>query len=185
MKDPATDAGKNPRTHEVVIHTTEDPQRPIKRSITKVYRVGTTTPNGEFLYYTQTFEGQAFGGQFVDHSQEVGKYSEPIFAVDIDRATGTRTVTGIRKSETRYEIPFTATGKFTDPSTGEETTLADLPIVQDCKFYAINNGKKYGLNVTVEEFANKSLAELTEFGKTGKWPTVVEEAKVRGKGKQD
>lgn len=182
LVDPAPEAGKNPRKHEVVIHTEEDPQRPIKRTITKVYRLKNT--EGEFLYYTQSFEGMTFGGQFVDHSQEVGKYDEPVFTVDVDRATGRKTITGIRKKEPKFEIPFPVNNsKFVDPSTGEQTTLTDLPIAVDCKFYAVNNGKKYALAISAEEFMDKTFGELVEFGKSGKWPAPMEEAPkvVRGK----
>lgn len=186
VTDPAPEAAGNPRKHEIVAYTTEDLQRPIKRVVYSVYRIRNTS--GEFLYYKEHFEGNAYGGLFVEHSRETGKYDEPIFNVDKDLATGKQTITGIRKKEARYEIPFPVNNsKFTDPSTGEETTLTDLPIGVDCKYYVVTNDRKYALpSIGIEEFTAKPFGELVEYGKTGKWPTAVEEApKVTRSKKQD
>lgn len=152
---------------KLITHTKEDPQRPIKRSVTRLYRV--RQGEGECLYYTEELHGQNFRGKFEDHSRTVGKYDEPVFEFDVDRETGERTATSVHHTDTKYEIPFT-TGKFKDPSTGVETTLEELPLSENCKFHVRVPGRTYALpGITLDEFTEKSFSELVEYGKTGKW----------------
>ena len=169
----------------IVISTTEAADRPIKREIKNVYRV--KQADGEFMYYVEYLAGETFTGTPYDKHRIVGKYDEPVFSKERDRENGATIITGIRDHVTRYEIPFTA-GEFEDPSTGDKTTLAELPKSPELKLY-IRTGqdRPYELaGLSLEDYQNRSFEDLMFYAKNNnKWPEAVEAAKKKGSKKDE
>ena len=165
LADPASEDPSKPREEKLCIETVEDTDRPIKRTVHKIFR----TPS--HLYFTQVLRGQNFSGdKRLDTTQIVGKYNFTEFAKLRNRETGQVTVSGIADVIQKYEIPFTA-GEFKDPSTGENTTIEALPKSETCQYYVVAATRKYALNaISLHDFLNRSFEELVEYGKNGKWP---------------
>jgi len=148
-------------------YTEEDPERPIKRLVTRFYRTK------DSLYFIQTLKGQNFeGSKRRDLTQIVGKYKFSQFFGLRNRETGIVTTTGERDIIDKYDIPFPGTGEFIDPSTGETTTVAALPRSELCSFYLIPANKKpLLLRVTLEQFLTKSYDDWLCLGKNKNvWP---------------
>lgn len=154
----------------IVISTTEAVDRPIKRQVKNIYRVKQS--DGQFMYYVEYLAGETFSGTPYDKHRVVGKYDEPVFSKERDRESGSIVITGIRDYETKYEIPFT-TGQFEDPSTGEKTTIADLPKSEELKLY-IRTGqdRPYELaGMSIEDYTTRPFEDLMFYAKNNnKWP---------------
>lgn len=181
VKDPMSDP-KNPRVMDFVLETKEVDERPIKRQIVKFYRV----KNGEkeHVYYVEMLEGQAFSGKILNHTRIVGKYGMPVFQKDINRETGSTTITGIHRIDQEYDIPY-GVKSFTDPSTGEETSLEQLGKLRtsQTKYYVKTQDRSFGLrNISFEDFTTKSFEDLVHYGDKGTWPaTPKPEEKAKSK----
>lgn len=153
------------------IETTEDNERPIERKVTKFYR----TADGK-MYFIQTLKGQDWQGKTaVEVTQIVGKHKAPVYNGLRDRQTGVTSVTGIRTIKDIYTIPFTAES-FLDPSTGERTTLQDLPKAQKVSYFVIANNQKYQCNdIIMDEFLTRPTSDLVYYAThTQQWPVSVE-----------
>jgi hypothetical protein len=173
LVEPFPEDPKMPRTEKICVKTEEDPQRPIKRTITHVYRI--KTPEGkEFFFYKHHLEGENFqGDKKVDVTQIVGRYYEPDFEKVRNRETGTTTITGHKDGRLVYEIPFAQNSEFVDPATGERTTLEELrKFVRDKIWtYVYTSGRKYELiGINFDQFISKSYEDLVYYGMHNRWP---------------
>lgn len=148
----------------------ETAERPIKRAVTKMHR----TEEGN-VYYTQTLQGEKWDDKTdLYATQVVGKFDMPTFKVTKDPETSETTKVGIKDINTEFEIPLTDR-EFTDPSTGEKTTLKDLHkmATKGFIFYVKTYSRTYALRgITIDEFIHRSFADLTYRGKNEVWPPI-------------
>lgn len=149
----------------------EDPNRPIKRTISKFHRL-----EDGHVTYSEHLEGERYDGtDAVTHTRLVGKYQMPKIRIRHNRETGESAPGNITDFTPTFEIPLTG-GKFIDPSTGKETTLADLykMAAKDFVFYAKAFARTYSLRgITLDEFIHRPFEDLVFRGENKKWPEPV------------
>lgn len=171
LTDPASEDPRSPRVEKICVKTVEDPQRPIKRQIHKLYRI--RNPEGvESFFWVQHLSGENFtGDKPVDCSQTVGRYIEPKYTKIKNRETGVEKITGHADGVPVFEIPF-SNGKFTDPSTSEQASIEDLAkyVGDKAWFYVYTSGRKYELiGITLQQFISATYDELVYFAIHNAW----------------
>lgn len=168
LVDPQAQEGTKARTETIVTETNERHGQPITREIKRFLRV--KHGDKEYITFFEELRGETFSGEPQNKHRWVGKFEEPQGNRTRNRLNGTLTTTGLGEMKTVYEIPF-GRGKFTDPSTGEQTTLDDLPRGEQVMYYVKTVNRLYALTgITYDEYMNSPFEYLVDWGMAGKRP---------------